>query len=178
MSGGYNTASSIFFNEQGPGLANAKEFWTQGRVQAGGFFAQIFYLDNDGGAGDNPTFLYKTGNVTSIARNQLESQLQYNFGTESFLNADWTIGFDYRFSGQDTENFTYGRNEDDDSFSIVGGYIQTKIPLGDKLDMVLAGRYDQFNFIDEGAFHQEPHLYIRLLLNILLELHSIERAQV
>jgi len=151
-SGGFNSASSLFFNEQGPGLANANEYWMQGRVQAGGLFAQVFYLNNDGGQGDNPTFLYKTGNRSSIQRNQLESQLQYNFGTESFLNADWTVGMDYRFSAQDTENLTYGRNEDDDNFSVIGGYIQTKIPLGDKIDMVLAGRYDQFNFIDEGAF--------------------------
>ena len=151
-SGGYNAASSLFFNEQGPGLANAKEYWMQGRIQAGGFFAQLFYLDNDGGQGDSPTFLYKTGNTTSISRNQLESQLQYNFVTESFLNADWTVGFDYRSSEQGTENRTYGRNEDDDDFSVVGGYIQTKVPFGDKLDMVVAARYDQFNFIDEGAF--------------------------
>ncbi|MFT6808869.1 MAG: outer membrane receptor for ferrienterochelin and colicins [Saprospiraceae bacterium] len=152
VSGGFNAASSLFFNEQGPGVANANEYWAQARVQAGGFFAQVFYLDNDGGQGENPTFLYKTGNRSSIARNQLESQLQYNFGTESFLDADWTVGIDYRFSAQDTENLTYGRNDGDDDFSVVGGYIQTKIPLGEKVDMVLAGRYDQFNFIDETAF--------------------------
>ncbi len=152
VSGGFNEAASLFFNEQGPGLANATEYWAQTRVQAGGFFGQIFYVDNDGGQGDSPTFLYKTGNVTSIARDQLEAQLQYNFDTPNFLNGNWTAGFDYRSSGQDTENLTYGRNEDDDDFSIVGGYIQGKFGLSDKIDLVVAGRYDQFNFIDEGAF--------------------------
>ena len=163
LSGGFNSASSLFFNEQGPGLASANEYWTQARVQAGGFFGQIFYLDNAGERGDDdPTFLYKTGNVTTVARNQLEAQLQYNFDTPGFLDANWTAGFDYRFSGQDTENLTYGRNEDDDDFSIVGGYLQGKFPLGQKVDLVLAGRYDQFNFIDDGAFSPRAALVYKV----------------
>ncbi len=152
LTGGYNQAKSIFYNEQGEGLAQSKEYWLQGRVQAGGFFAQLFYVDNDGGSKESPTFLYQTGNRTPVARTQLEGQLQYNFGTPGFLNADWTAGFDYRFASQDTENLVYGRNEDDDDFEVIGGYLQGKFALGDKIDLVLAGRYDQFNFIDEGAF--------------------------
>ncbi|RMG84790.1 MAG: TonB-dependent receptor, partial [Bacteroidetes bacterium] len=121
-------------------------------LQAGGFFAQAFYVNNDGGSKDNPTFLYQTGNRTPVGRTQLEAQLQYNFQTPGLLNADWTAGFDYRFAGQDTEHLVYGRNEDDDDFSIVGGYLQGKFELASKLDLVMAGRYDRFNFIDDGAF--------------------------
>ncbi len=152
VSGGYNQASSLFYNEQGEGLAQATEVWTQARVQAGGLFAQAFFVSNDGGAEDNPTFLYQTGNRSPVARTQLEAQVQYNFDTPSLLNGNWTAGLDYRFAGQDTENLVYGRNEDDDDFSIIGGYLQGKFKLADKLDLVLAGRYDQFNFIDDGAF--------------------------
>ena len=46
----------------------------------------------------------------------------------------------------------YGRNEDDDDFSIAGIYLQGKFALADKLDLVLAGRADRFNFLDETAF--------------------------
>lgn len=152
VSGGFNQASSIFYNEQGEGLAQGTEFWGQARVQKGGFFAQVFAVNNDGGSIDNPTFLYQTGNRSPVGRQQLEAQAQYNFGTPSFLDGDWTVGFDYRFAGQDTENLVYGRNEEDDDFSVVGGYVQGKFGLGDKLDLVLAGRYDRFNFIDDGAF--------------------------
>lgn len=152
VSGGFNQASSVFYNEQGEGLSQAKEFWGQARMQAGGLFAQFFVVNNDGGTQDNPTFLYQTGNRTPVGRTQLEGQLQYNFDTEQFLNGNWTAGIDYRFAGQDTENLVYGRNEDDDDFSIIGGYIQGKFGLSDKLDLVVAGRYDQFNFIDDGAF--------------------------
>ncbi|MEO1259676.1 MAG: TonB-dependent receptor [Bacteroidota bacterium] len=152
VSGGYNEASSVFYNEQGEGLAQATEWWGQARVQKGGFFAQVFGVTNDGGDEDNPTFLYQTGLRSPVARNQFEGQAQYNFGTPSFLNADWTAGVDYRFVNQDTENLVYGRNEDDDDFSVVGGYVQGKFELTSKLDLVLAGRYDRFNFIDDGAF--------------------------
>ncbi len=152
IAGGYNQASAVFYNEQGEGLAQSKELWGQARMQWKGLFAQIFAVDNDGGDKDNPSFLYQTGLRTPVARTQFEGQLQYNFETPSVLNADWTVGFDYRFAGQDTENLVYGRNEEDDDFSVVGGYVQGKFELASKLDLVLAGRYDRFNFIDDGAF--------------------------
>lgn len=152
VSAGYNDSKSVFYNEQGEGLAQAKEWWTQARMQYKGLFAQVFVVDNDGGGKDNPTFLYQTGNRSSIARQQIEAQVQYNFDTPDLLNANWTVGYDYRLARQDTENLVYGRNEDDDTYRVDGGYVQGKFELHDKVDMVLAARYDQFNFIDEGAF--------------------------
>ncbi len=152
LSGGFNSARAVFYNEQGEGCADNREFWGQARVQAGGLFAQVFAVNNDGGTMDNPTFLYQTGNRSPVGRTQFETQVQYNFQTLDFLNADWTAGVDYRFAGQDTEQLVYGRNEDDDSYSVLGGYLQGKFALASKLDLVLAGRYDRFNFIDDGAW--------------------------
>ena len=151
LAGGTNSGSAPFYNSQGVGLSQATEYWTQARIQKGGLFAQAFWLTNDGG-GDTPTFLYQTGASTRVDRTQLEAQLQYNFDTPGILDANWTAGFDYRLSSANTFNLVYGRNEDDDDFGIVGGYLQGKFALGNKLDLVLAGRYDQFNFLDEGAF--------------------------
>jgi len=152
VSGGLNSASAVFYNSQGEGLSQATETWIQGRMQKGGLFVQAFYLGNNGGTDENPTFLYQTGNSTGIARKQLEAQVQYNFDTPGFLNANWTAGFDYRNSIADTGNEVYGRNEEDDDFGIAGIYLQGKFALGDKLDLVLAGRGDRFNFTDENAF--------------------------
>ena len=149
---GVNAGSSVFYNEQGEGLAQATEFWGQARAQIGGLFLQAFYVDNNGGSDDNPTFLYQTGNQTNIARQQVEGQVQYTFDTPEFLNANWTAGLDYRYAGQDTGGLTYGRNEDDDNFSVLGAYLQSKFVLSPKLDLVAAARYDQFNFIDDGGF--------------------------
>jgi len=152
VSGGLNSASAVFYNSQGEGLSQATETWIQGRMQKGGLFVQAFYLGNNGGSDSKPTFLYQTGNSTGIARKQVEAQVQYNFDTPGFLNANWTAGFDYRNSIADTGNEVYGRNEDDDDFGIAGIYLQGKFALADKLDLVLAGRGDRFNFTDENAF--------------------------
>lgn len=152
IAGGFNNASAVFYNSQGEGLSQATETWAQARMQKGGFFAQAFYLRNNGGSDAKPTFLYQTGNITTIDREQIEAQLQYNFDMPNFLNSNWTAGFDYRSSIADTKNFVYGRNEDDDDFGIAGIYLQTKLELAKQLDLVLAARGDRFNFTDENAF--------------------------
>jgi len=152
LAGGFTSASAVFYNDLGEGLAQSKEMWYQARMQFGGLFAQVFYVDNDGGDDNRPTFLYQTGNKSSIARKQLEGQLQYNFGMPDLLDADWTVGVDFRKAISDTGNLTYGKNEAIDKAGIVGAYAQGKFALGDKLDMVLAGRYDNFNFIDQDFF--------------------------
>ena len=152
VSGGLNNASAVFYNSQGEGLTQATETWGQVRMQKGGLFAQAFYLGNNGGSADNPTWLYQTGNTTTVERKQFEAQIQYNFDLPNFLNSNWTAGFDYRNSIADTKHQVYGRNEDDDDFGIAGIYLQGKFALGDKLDLVLAGRGDRFNFTDENSF--------------------------
>ena len=152
IAGGTNSASAVFYNSQGEGLSQATEYWAQARIQKGGLFAQAFWLSNDGGSDENPTFLYQTGNTTTVSRKQFEAQLQYNFDIPNFLNSNWTSGFDYRLSTANTFNQVYGRSEDDDDFSIYGAYLQGKFALGDYFDLVLAGRVDQFNFVDETAF--------------------------
>lgn len=152
VSGGWNQASAVFFNSQGEGLTQSREIWGQARMQKGGLFAQAFVLNNNGTSDDRPTFLYQTGLETGIARTQIEAQLQYNFDTPGLLDANWTAGFDFRTNNADSKNQVYGRNEDDDDFSIFGGYLQGKFALGKKLDLVLAGRADRFNFLDETAF--------------------------
>ena len=121
-------------------------------MQKGGFFAQAFVLHNGGELNDQPTFLYQTGLSTAVDRTQVEGQLQYNFEAPDFLKSEFTVGADYRLSVNDTRNFVYGRNEDDDNFGILGAYLQGKFAFSPKLDLVLAGRVDGFDFIDETAF--------------------------
>jgi len=152
LTGGTNSGSAVFYNSQGEGLSQAREFYGQARIQKGGLFAQAFILNNNGGTDDKPTWLYQTGNTTGIKRTQTEAQVQYNFDVPSLLNSNFTAGVDYRNSTADTGNSVYGREEDDDDFGIVGAYLQGKFALGDKLDLVLAGRFDKFNFLDETAF--------------------------
>jgi outer membrane receptor for ferrienterochelin and colicins len=165
LSGGYNQAHSVFYNSQGEGLVQGKEFWTQARVQKKGLFAQMFYVNNDGGKGDKPTLLYQTGNISSIARQQLEGQLQYNFNLQKLLNSNYTVGYDFRKAMSNSGNRVYGRNENNDDYTMSGVYGQGKFELAKKVDLVLAGRYDNFNFLDKGAFSPRAALVYKATPN-------------
>jgi outer membrane receptor for ferrienterochelin and colicins len=151
LAGGTNRYSSVFYNSQGEGLGQATEYWTQARFQKRGLFAQVFYVNNDGGSASKPSFLYQTGLNTSVKRQQLEGQIQYNFITPKFLNADFTVGADYRNAITETGRKVYGRNENDDAYLVIGAYAQGKFELSKKLDAVLATRFDRFNFVDASA---------------------------
>ncbi|MEM7105689.1 MAG: TonB-dependent receptor [Bacteroidota bacterium] len=152
LSGGYNQASTVFYNDLGEGLAQSQEYWTQLRAQWKGLFVQAFFVDNNGGSKEKPTLLYTTGNRSPVGRKQIEAQVQYNVEFPSVLGADLTFGVDYRRAINETFNLVYGRNENDDAYRIFGGYAQAKFALVDQLDLLLAGRYDDFNFLDEGFF--------------------------
>ena len=62
------------------------------------------------------------------------------------------MGFDYRNAMSNTQNHVYGRHENDDDYNLYGGYAQGKFHLDPKLDLLLAGRYDGYNFTDENTF--------------------------
>ena len=151
LAGGMNANSSVFYNSQGEGLSQSIAYWGQARVQKGGLFAQVFYNFNDGGSPERPTFLYQTGNRTAIVRSQLEGQVQYNFNLKKFLNADITVGADYRQAGSNTFNQVYGRNEENDDYNILGAYAQASFDLSERFEFVAAGRFDRFNFLDAQA---------------------------
>ncbi len=162
FSGGYNNASSVFYNDLGEGLSQFSEYWAQARMQSGGLFAQFFYVTNDGGGKDEtPTFLYQTGNRSPVGRDQIEAQLQYNFDVPSLLDGNITVGMDYRQAISDTEGLVYGENEDDDGFTVVGGYVQGKFALGPKFDFIAAGRYDRFDYLGKGAFSPRAALVFK-----------------
>jgi len=152
LSGGYASGGGLMFNSQGVGYSQGKDYWTQARIQSGGLFAQVFYNYNNGGDAENPTFLYASGLRQVAKRSSLEGQIQYNFDIPNFLNSNFTIGSDYRNTKSDSANTLFGINEDRDDYIITGAYLQGTSVISDKLELTYAGRYDKFNFIDEGAF--------------------------
>ena len=152
LSGGFASGGGLMFNSQGVGYSQGKDYWTQARIQSGGLFAQVFYNYNNGGDAENPTFLYASGLRQVAKRSSLEGQIQYNFYIPNFLNSNFTIGSDYRNTKSDSANTLFGINEDRDDYIITGAYLQGTSVISDKLELTYAGRYDKFNFIDEGAF--------------------------
>lgn len=151
-SGGLNRTSAFRYSNTGVELNQAMEFWGQARLQKGGFFAQVAIKDNDSGDYENfPTFGYQTGQIGGTATVGFDAQTQYNFSVTA-LNADFTVGLDYKQLTTDSRNLLFGRNEADDDFRSFGGYAQGKFGLGDKIDVVLAGRYDTYNILEENTF--------------------------
>ena len=149
--GGFNKSDGLYWSQQGEGYVNATDVYAQGRVNWKGLFFQAYYNTNfaPNDAADKG-FLYRTGQVSAVDRKQFETQLQYNFDL-SAIKTNITFGGDYRIASFESETRTFGRYEAEDDFDIYGGYIQTKTNITDKLDLVLAARYDEFSAIDEGA---------------------------
>ena len=109
----------------------------------------------------NPPFSTKLATGRGWPVNNWEGQLQYNIETPDFLNADWTVGADFRQAISDSRNLTYGKNDADDDYVIYGGYLQGKLALMEQLDLVVAGRYDRFNFLDDGFFSPRVALVVK-----------------
>ena len=63
----------------------------------------------------------------------------------------------------DSEGTLYGRNDDNDPYSITGAYAQGQSKLADNLTMTYAARLDKYNFIDEAAFAPKLALVYKLL---------------
>lgn len=171
--GGWNGGTAIYYNDLGEGFSQSGELWGQVRLTHKGLFAQTYYIKNNGGTDANPTYLNRTGLISPIERSHFEAQIQYNFQTPSFLNAEWTAGIDFRNAKLNSQHFVFGRNENNDDYRILGGYIQSELKLGTKLNLFLVGRYDTYNFTDEKSispraalvFKPKPSHSLRLSYN-------------
>ena len=159
--GGWNAGTAIFYNDLGEGQAYGNEYWGQARFNYKGWFAQTYYIKNDGGNDENPNYLNRTGFITPLERTHYEAQLQYKFDWPGLLDSEWTTGIDYRKATANTENHVYGRNEDNDDYNILGGYVQGKFKLDPTLDLFLAGRYDGYNFTDKKTFSPRAALVFK-----------------
>ena len=73
-------------------------------------------------------------------------------GDSAFLDSKFNFGIDYQDTKSDSEYTLYGRNDDNDPYSIAGAYAQGQSKLSDNLTMTYAARIDKYNFIDEAAF--------------------------
>ena len=152
VSAGMSNGSGLFFQDLGIGYADGNTYWGQVQATMGNWYAQAFIDHNDGGGDDNPTFLYGSGFRQVAKRTTIEAQIQYNFDMPWFFDSEWTVGYDYRDTDSDSEYTLWGRNEDTDDYVTNGLYGQGTLNLSEKVDLVVAGRYDQASFISAGEF--------------------------
>ena len=151
-SAGMTSGAGLFFQDLGIGYADGSTYFGQFQATVGDWYAQVFVDHNDGGGIDNPTFLYGSGLRQVAKRTTMEAQIQYNFDMPWLFDSEWTVGYDYRDTDSDSERTLWGRNEDVDKYSTHGFYGQGTLNLAEKMDLVVAGRYDQANFISSGEF--------------------------
>ena len=152
VSGGLNSGAGLFFQDLGIGYADGTSYWGQAQATMGDWYAQAYIDHNDGGGLDNPTFLYGSGYRQVAKRTNIEAQIQYNFEIPWLFESEWTAGWDYRNTISDSEHTLWGRNEDSDDYITNGFYGQGTLNLSEKMDLVVAGRYDQASFISAGEF--------------------------
>ena len=152
VSAGMTNGGGLFFQDLGIGYADGSTYWGQVQATIGNWYAQAFIDHNDGGGTDNPTFLYGTGLRQVAKRTTMEAQIQYNFDMPWLFDSEWTVGYDYRNTDSDSEYTLWGRNEDTDDYITNGFYGQGTLTMSEKVDLVVAGRYDQASFISAGEF--------------------------
>ena len=152
VSAGMTNGGGLFFQDLGIGYADGSTYWGQVQATVGNWYAQAFIDHNDGGGTDNPTFLYGTGLRQVAKRTTMEAQIQYNFDMPWLFDSEWTVGYDYRNTDSDSEYTLWGRNEDSDDYITNGFYGQGTLTMSEKVDLVVAGRYDQASFISAGEF--------------------------
>lgn len=130
----------------GLGAGQAKD-WTYGYVQ-GRFiykdlFAQAFWNRSD--AGD--TYTLRDGLPVIDKSDLYVGQIQHGYSLGE--RQRFTYGLDLLLTRPDTEGTINGRNEDNDNLTEIGGYLQSETRLTSQLKLILAGRADDHNHLDE-----------------------------
>jgi outer membrane receptor for ferrienterochelin and colicins len=133
----------------GIGAAQAKD-WTysyaQARIHSGNLFAQAYI--NFSNAGDS--FTLRDDEL--ITDNSLLYVGQIQHGTQLGERQRFTYGADLIRTIPRTDGVINGRNENSDDITEVGAYLQSETALSPMFDVVLAGRIDYHNVVDDYLF--------------------------
>ncbi len=133
----------------GLGAAQVKD-WRfrayQLRAKRGRLFAQVFRNESDAGE----TFLLRTGQTMVDQSSQTVGQVQHStsFGPDG--RQTFVYGGDYLATNPKTGGTINGRNENDDNFTEVGGYVHSITHLNKYWQAVAAIRYDKHSRLSEG----------------------------
>jgi outer membrane receptor for ferrienterochelin and colicins len=128
----------------------------QARMHKDRFFAQAYLNTSDAGE----SWLLRDG-VDLVDKSQLRvAQIQHGF---SFMDdrQDFTYGFDYFGTRPDTEGSINGSYEDEDNMDEWGVYLHSKTAISPKLDLVLAGRWDEHSMLPDGVFSPRAALVFK-----------------
>jgi iron complex outermembrane receptor protein len=139
----------------GIGSAQARDWkysYGQARFRWNNLFVQGF--GNFSNAGES--FLFRSGQPIVDESRVYGAQVQHglNIGSKESL----LYGIDYAYTDARTAGTINGRNEDDDTIREIGAYIHSTTRFSEKLDLVLALRWDDHSRLDDS--HLSPRAAI------------------
>jgi iron complex outermembrane receptor protein len=155
--GGYSAIQQVNQANTGENVAEGfAQYYGQARLQAGGLFAQTYYNRID--AGD--TYFYRTGNPVIDESSQFAVQAQYS-ATLLDDRQKFIGGADYKQTVARTGGTVHGRNENEDSLTEYGAYLQSETDLTEQLHLTLTGRVDRDDVIEKTQFSPRAALVYR-----------------
>jgi outer membrane receptor for ferrienterochelin and colicins len=136
LSGGYNTARNIDLTGLGAGQAvDWSLYYVQGRYTYDNWFVQA-YLN---GTNSGDTYIIPTG-LSIIDKSQVfVSQVQHSTDVDRL---SLIYGLDYILTTPRTEGTINGQYEAIDQVNEIGGYLQAKYALNEKIDLLGSFRAD------------------------------------
>ena len=155
-SAGYSKSSSIQMT--GQGSAQGKDWvysYLQGRMSYKGWFGQFFYNKSD--AGD--TRLLRTDESLVDKSSLTVMQLQHT--RDVGQRQQFVYGADLLLTRPRTGGTIHGANEDDDETNEFGVYLQSETRFTDQVSLMLAGRLDEHNRLDNVVFSPRAALVLK-----------------
>ena len=154
--GGYTRTTNIALTGQGAGQADDWIYsFAQGRLLYKGFFAQVFYNKSDAGE----TRLLRTNSPIVDKSSLTVFQLQHSAGPGT--RQQFTYGVDALWTRPKTGGTIHGQNETNDDVNEYGVYLQSETSLSDRVDVVLAGRVDEHNHVEDPVFSPRAALVFK-----------------
>ena len=155
-SAGYSKSSSIQMT--GQGSAQGKDWiysYLQGRMLYRGWFGQFFYNKSDAGG----TRLLRTDEPVVDKSSLTVMQLQHT--SDVGARQQFIYGVDLLLTRPRTEGTIHGDNEDDDETNEYGVYLQSETRFTDQVSLMLAGRLDRHDRLENPVFSPRTALVLK-----------------
>ncbi len=153
---GYSKSSAIQIT--GQGTAQGKDWvysYLQGRMSYKGWFGQYFYNKSD--AGDSRLLRTDERLVDKSSLTVMQVQHTRDVGQRQ----QFVYGVDLLLTRPRTEGTIHGDNEDDDETNEFGVYLQSETRLTDQVSLMLAGRLDEHNRLENVVFSPRAALVLK-----------------
>lgn len=156
LNSGFNRADNLELTGIGAGGAKGWTYtYAQARLNYKDLFVQGFV--NASNAGD--TYLLRSGALIQDNSKLFAAQAQHSLSLSA--KQRFVYGIDAILTRPDTKNTINGRNETDDNINELGAYLQSETTLSSKLNLLLAGRVDDHNRIENPIFSPRAALVFK-----------------